>query len=80
LTIVTQSCTVHQRRPLPSCNVYAELFGSCDDVATETNSYGARSKVTSLAARRTLGDSQAGRSCFQRATHGDNSVLEQSNL
>jgi len=52
-----------------------ELVGSCGAAATETNSRGAPSAVTSLAARRTLGDLQAGRSYVQRATHGDPGVL-----
>jgi len=58
----------------------AELVGSCGAAATEMNSRGAPSAVTSLAARRTSGDLQAGRSYVQRATHGDTGVLEQSHL
>jgi len=58
----------------------AELFGSCGAAAAETNSCGAPSAVTLLAAHRTLGDLQAGRSYVQRATHGDTGALEQSHL
>jgi len=54
----------------------AELFGSCGAAATET----IPSAVTSLAACRTSGDLQAGRSYVQRATHGYTGVLEQSHL
>jgi len=42
----------------------AELVGSCGAAATETNSRGAPSAVTSMAARQTSGDLQAGRSYF----------------
>jgi len=58
----------------------AEFVGSCVAAATETNSRGAPSAVTSLAACRTSGDLQAGRSYVQRVTHGDTGVLEQSRL
>jgi len=46
----------------------AELVVSCSAAATETNSCGTPSAVTSLAARRTSGDLQAGRSYVQRVT------------
>jgi len=78
-TIATQSCTVHHvvdGQPA----TFAELVGSCGAAATETNSRGAPSAVTSLAARQTSGDLQAGRSYVQRATHDDTGVLEQSSL
>jgi len=58
----------------------AKLVGSCGAAATETNSRGAPSAVTLLAAFRASGDLQADRSYVQRATHGDTGVLEQSYL
>jgi hypothetical protein len=52
-------------------NQAAELVGLCDAAAAELNTCGARPVVTSLAARRTPSDIQAGRFHVQRATHGD---------
>ena len=53
----------------------AELVGSCNVAAAEEKSCGAPTAVTSLAACRTSGDLQAGRSYVERATHGDTRVL-----
>ena len=54
----------------------AELVGLCGAQATEANSCGAFSTVTSLAAHWTSRNVQAGRSYVQRATHGDASILD----